>query len=205
MNQMLTRQQGQALIEALLMLPLLALLLWAGTWIGGLQFAAQEMAQASRKAAMAGALGQPMQNQRAPRGMALSGKAGPLPGIAPARVSALQDEWFGVGLRLLSATASTARHDRDTAAWLHITRRTHVASGAGYAHGDADTQRRIGRAPTSWRKAESASLAEARRLKPVIDRLDGPWRRPGLSLDWLSEWADVVPADRLANRKGAGK
>lgn len=205
MNQMLIRQQGQALIEALLMLPLLALLLWAGAWIGGLQFAAQEMAQASRKAAMAGALGQPMQNQHAPRGVALSGKAGPLPGIAPARVSALQDEWFGVDLRLLSATASTARHDRDTAAWLHITRRTHVASGAGYAHGDVDTQRRIGRAPTSWRKAEGASLAEARRLKPVVDRLDGPWRRPGLSLDWLSEWADVVPADRLANHKGEGK
>lgn len=205
MNRIRTRQRGQALIEALLMLPLLALLLWAGSWIGGLQFTALEMAQASRKAAMAGALGQPTQNQHAPRGMALSGKSAPLPGIASARVSVLQDEWFGVDLRLLSATASTPRHDRDTAAWLHITRRTHVASGAGYAHGDADTQRRIGRAPTPWRKAESASLAEARRLKPVVDRLDGPWRRPGLSLDWLSEWADVVPEDRLASRKGAGK
>ena len=205
MNRILTRQQGQALIEALLMLPLLALLLWAGSWIGGLQFAALETAQASRKAAMAGALGQPMQNQHAPRGMALSGKIGTLSGIAPSQVAALQDEWFGVDLRLLSATASTARLDHDSAAWLHITRRTQVASGAGYAHGDADTQRRIARAPTSWRKAESVSLAEARRLKPVVDRLDGPWRRPGLSLDWLSQWADVVPADRLASSKGAGK
>jgi len=205
MNRTRARQQGQALIEALLMLPLLALLLWAASWIGGLQFAAQEVAQASRKTAMAGALGQPMQNLHAPGGMALSRKASSLPGIAPSQVTALQDEWFGAELQLLSATASTARRDRDNAAWLRIARRTHVASGAGYAHGDADAQRRIGRAPTSWRNAGRASLAEARRLKPVIDRLDGPWRRPGLSLDWLSEWADVVPADRLARRKGMGK
>ncbi|ADP15527.1 TadE-like family protein 2 [Achromobacter xylosoxidans A8] len=205
MNRIRTRQQGQALIEALLMLPLLALLLWAASWIGGLQFTAQEVAQASRKAAMAGALGQPSQNQHAPSGTALSRNASALPGIAPAQVTALQDEWFGAELKLMTATASTARRDRDNAAWLRIARRTHVASGAGYAHGDTDAQRRIGRAPTSWRRAESASLAEARRLKPVVDRLDGPWRRPGLSLDWLSEWADVVPADRLSNRKGAGK
>ncbi|HEY9275215.1 pilus assembly protein [Achromobacter sp.] len=205
MNRILARQQGQALIEALLMLPLLALLLWAASWIGGLQFAAQEVAQASRKAAMAGALGQPTQNLRAPSGAVLSRKASSLPGIAPLQVSALQDEWFGVDLKLLSATASTARRDRDNAVWLRRARRTHVASGAGYAHGDTDAQRRIGRAPTSWLRAESASLAQARRLKPVVDRLDGPWRRPALSLDWLSEWADVVPADRLTSRKGAGK
>lgn len=205
MNRIFRRQQGQAVIEALLMLPLLVLLLWAVPWIGGLQFAAQEMAQASRKAVMAGALGQPLQDRHTVTGMELSGRTALLPGVAPAQVAALQDEWFGEGLRLLSAMASTARRDRDNAAWLRITRRTHVASGAGYAHGDADAQRRIGKAPTSWRKAESASLAQARRLKPVLDRLDGPWRRPGLSLDWLSEWADVVPADRLTSRKGAGK
>ncbi|WP_447918927.1 pilus assembly protein [Achromobacter aegrifaciens] len=205
MNRIFTRQQGQAVIEALLMLPLLALLLWAVPWIGGLQFAAQEMAQASRKAVMAGALGQPLQDRHTVTGMELSGRAALLPGVAPPQVAALQDEWFGEGLTLLSTMASTARRDRDNAAWLRITRRTYVASGAGYAHGDADAQRRIGKAPTSWRKAESASLAQARRLKPVVDRLDGPWRRPGLSLDWLSKWADVVPADRLTTLKGAGK
>lgn len=205
MNRIPARQQGQALVEALLMLPLLALLLWAASWIGGLQFTAREMAQASRKTAMAGALGQPMRNSSVPGGMALSGRATALSGIAPAQVKALQDEWFGADLKLLSVTASAARFDRDSAAWLRIARRTHVATGAGYAHGDADTQRRIGRAPTSWNRAERASLAEARRLKPVVDRLDGPWRRPGLSLDWLSEWADVVPGERLVSRKGAGK
>jgi hypothetical protein len=100
--------------------------------------------------------------------MALSGKASTLSGIAPAQVKVLQGEWFGVDLRLLSVTASAARFDRDSAAWLRIARRTHVASGAGYADGDADAQRRIGRAPTSWHRAERASVAEARRLKPAV-------------------------------------
>ncbi len=59
MNRIPASQQGQALVEALLMLPLLALLLWAASWIGGLQFTAREMAQASRKTAMAGAWDNP--------------------------------------------------------------------------------------------------------------------------------------------------
>ncbi len=205
MNRIAARQRGQAVVEALLMLPLLVLLLCAVPWIGGLQFAAQEMAQASRKAAMAGALGRPLQDLRAVTDMNLSGGADLLPGVVPPQVAALQDEWFGAGLKLLSVTASTGRRDRDAPAWLRISRRTHVASGAGYAHGDADTRRRIGKAPVAWRNAESASLVQARRLKPVIERLDAPWKRPGLSLDWLSAWADLVPADRLGRRKRGEK
>ncbi|CAB5516942.1 hypothetical protein LMG26857_06024 [Achromobacter anxifer] len=198
-------QKGQAVVEALLMLPLLVLLLCAVPWIGGLQFTAQEMEQASRKAVMASALGRPLQDLRTATNMKLWSGAESLPGVAAPRISVLQDEWFGAGLSLLSVTASTERRDRDASAWLRIARRTHVASGAGYAHGDADIQRRIGRAPTSWRNAEGASLSQARRMKPVIDRMDGAWGRPGLSLDWLSAWADVVPADRLAGRLRAGK
>ncbi|WP_238914477.1 TadE/TadG family type IV pilus assembly protein [Achromobacter insolitus] len=199
----LTRQQGQAMVEALLILPLLALLLWGATWIGSLQFAAQEMAQASRKAVMASAMGQSMHDLPKAKRATLSGGASLLHGIALPQVAALQDEWFGEHLRLLSVTASTAR--RDPVAGPRIARQTYVASGAGYAHGDADAQRRIGKAPTPWGKAVSASLAQARRLKPVVDRIDGPWGRPGLSLDWVSDWADVVPMDRLAIRKGKDK
>ncbi len=199
------RQAGQAVVEALLMLPLLVLLLCAISWVGGLQFTAQEMTQASRKAVMAGALGQPLQDLRAATNTKLAGNAGFLSAVAPPQVAALQEEWFGDGLKLLSVTASAERRDRDGPAWLRIVRRTRVASGAGYAHGDADTQRRVGKAPASWRSAEGASLAQARRLKPVIDRMDDPWGRPGLSLDWLSAWEDLVPADRLAGRRRAQK
>jgi hypothetical protein len=193
-----SRQRGQAVVEALLMLPLLALLPRAVSWIGGLQFSAQEMAQASRKAAMAAALGQPMQDSGIVAARGLSGAARPLAGVAPPRLAALQDAWFGAGLQLLSAEAGTARQGGREP--LRIARRTYVASGAGHARGDADAQRRIGQASESWRRAADGSLGQARRLKPLVDRMDGPWRRPRLSLDWLSAWQDVVPADRLGSR-----
>ncbi|SSW68337.1 pilus assembly protein [Achromobacter agilis] len=196
MNRFSLRQRGQAVVEALLMLPLLALLPWAISRIGGLQFSALEMAQASRKAVMAVALGQPLKDLgAAAAGPTVSGGARPLAGVAPQRVAALQDAWFDAGLQLLSAEARQAGPDS-----LRISRHTHVATGAGHAHGDADAQRRVGQAPESWRRAETASLAQARRLSSLVDRLDRPWQRPRLSLDWLSAWSDVVPADRLGSR-----
>ncbi|KGE01520.1 pilus assembly protein TadE [Achromobacter sp. RTa] len=195
MNGSLSRQHGQAVVEALLMLPLLAVLAWAVSRIGGLQFSAQELAQASRKAAMAAALGQPLKDLAAAARPGLSGTARPLAGVAPARMAALQDAWFDGGLQLLSVEARQGGPEAP-----RISRRTHVASGTGHAHGDADAQRRIGRAPDSWRRAESDSLAQARRLKHLIDRMESPWRRARLSLDWLSAWADVVPPDRLGRR-----
>ncbi len=192
------RQHGQAMIEALLMLPLLAVLAWAVTRIGGLQYAAQEMAQASRQAVMAAARGQPLAGVDGAAARAnLSGAAETLDGVAAPRLAGLQQAWFEAGLQLLSVQAQAGPQA------LPVSRRTHVASGAGYAWGDADAQRRIGQAPQSWRRAQAASLVQARRLSGLVERMDGPWGRPRLSLDWLSGWADVVPADRLgARRKG---
>ncbi|KOQ18897.1 pilus assembly protein TadE, partial [Achromobacter xylosoxidans] len=51
------RQQGQAMAEALLVLPGLALVLLAIGWLGRLQFSAQMLLQASRMTAMASAAG----------------------------------------------------------------------------------------------------------------------------------------------------
>ncbi|KRC82941.1 pilus assembly protein TadE [Achromobacter sp. Root83] len=200
-----SRQQGQAVIESLLMLPLMALLLWAVTGIGNLQFSAQQTAQASRKAVMSGALGQSLEALRAPAGMQLSSDAAALADVARPPVSALQDEWFGTGLRMLSVEVRTQPRTRDPSTWLPIARRISVASGAGHAHGDADAQRRVGGARTGWRQAGQGSLSEASRLARSIERVDGPWGRPKLSLDWLSTWADVVPADRLGNHGGQNR
>ncbi|MFD4839894.1 pilus assembly protein [Achromobacter sp. NPDC058515] len=195
------RQQGQAVIEALLMLPLMSLLLWAVAGIGSLQFSAQQTTQASRKAVMSGALGQPLQTLRAPAGMGLSSDAMALPGVAAPRVSALQDEWFGAGLRMLSVEVRAQAQPRGPSAWPPIARRLSVASGAGHAHGDADAQRRVGSARAAWHQAAQSSLSEAARMARPVARVDAPWGRPALSLDWLSAWADVAPADRLGNRR----
>lgn len=193
------RQQGQAVVEALLMLPLMVLLLWAVAGIGSLQFSAQQTTQASRKAVMSGALGKPLQELRPPAGMGLSSDAIALPGGATQRVSALQDEWFGAGLHMLSVEVRTQPRAGDPSAWLPIARRVSVASGAGYANGDADAQRRLGAARTGWRQSGETSLSAATRMQRPVDRVDGPWGRTKLSLDWLSIWADVVPAERLGN------
>ncbi|WP_447988376.1 pilus assembly protein [Achromobacter spanius] len=194
------RQQGQAIVEALLMLPLMAVLVWAVSWVGGLQFSAQQLSQVSRKTAMFGALGQPVAPAHSTVAAGLRQRILELPGIAPSNMSVLQGEWFGDGLRLLSVYARAMPSRKGQAPI--IARHAHVAIGAGHAHGDADARRRIGNAPTAWRQVERASLAQARRVGPATRRMDGPWRRAALQTDWLSAWADVVPPDRLGIRKG---
>lgn len=194
------RQQGQAIVEALLMLPLMAVVVWAVSWVGGLQFSAQQLSQASRKTAMSGAMGQPVAPTNSVAVTRHRLRIQELPGIAPPNMSVLQGEWFGVGLRLLSVYARSTPSQEGLAPI--IARHAHVAIGAGHAHGDADARRRIGTAPTAWRQVERASLAQARRVGPATRRMDGPWGRAELQTDWLSAWADVVPPDRLGARKG---
>lgn len=201
MTKLRNAQRGQAVIEALLMLPLMALLLWAVVGIGNLQFSALQATQGSRKAVMSGALGQPLVALHAPVGMTLSNDDVALSGVAAPRVAALQDEWFDGGLRMLSVQVRTQPRPQDTSAWPSIARRMAVASGAGYAHGDVDAQRRVADARTAWRHAGQRSSSEAARMAHPVERADGPWRRPQLSPDWLSAWADVVPQDRLGNHR----
>jgi hypothetical protein len=198
----LDRQQGQAAVEALLLLPLMAVMVWAVSGIGSLQFAAQQMSQASRKAAMSSALGQQLPSSWVRASSVMTSQAKALPGIAPPRVSALQDEWFGAGLQLLTVKAQTVPTRGSGELAPSIARLTRVAIGAGHAHGDADAQRRIGNAPTAWRQAEKTSLVQARRVGALAQRMDGPWGRSAVSMDWLSAWADLVPLDRLGKRGG---
>lgn len=204
------RQAGQALVEALLLLPLMGLLVWAVSWVGGLQFSAQQMSQLSRKAAMAGALGkplgqplgQPLVPQESRNGARLTQRTYALTGVVAPRLAALQQEWFGHGLQLLSVHARAPSWRGQAAGVLPITRHTHVAVGAGHAYGDTDATRRIDHAPTPWRRAERDSLTAAQRVDALARRMDGPWGRPSLQTDWLSPWADVVPTERLVKRKG---
>lgn len=204
------RQVGQAVVEALLMLPLIAVLIWAVSGVGRLQLAAQQMSQASRKAAMSGALGQPLMTGEAFAASGLTARIAALPGVATPQIAILQDEWFGTGLQRLSVHARTPpanRHASNTNAplALPITRHTHVAIGAGHAHGDADASRRIGNAASAWRGTQRESVAQVRRVGAMAQRVDGSWGRPTLQTDWLSAWADLIPAQRLGNRRGQSR
>lgn len=194
------RQRGQAIVEALLMLPLMAALVWAVSWVGGLQFSAQQLLQASRKTVMSGAMGQAVEPPQSMAAVGLRQRVRELPGIVPPNLSVLQREWFGAGLSLLSVYVRSRPLKEGRTPF--IARHAHVAIGAGHAHGDVDTHRRIGNAPTAWRQVERASLAQARRVGAATRRMESPWGRAALQTDWLSAWADVVPPERLGTRKG---
>ena len=145
------RQQGQAIVEALLMLPLMAALLWGVTWVGGLQFLAQQLAHASRKAAMAGALGQhatPLHSFAAAR---QTRQMRDLDGVATPSLSRLQREWFGEGLRLMAVYAQSAHSSSGALRSPSITRHTHVAVGSGHALSDHDARHRIAKPSDAWR------------------------------------------------------
>lgn len=201
MNPVRTTQRGQALVEALLIVPMLIVAFLAVAWIGKLQFSAQEMAQLSRRAVMAAASGAPVASPQT--GASVAGRAQAMAGGMASANAALQNEWFGAELRLMSVSAQTAV--AGTARWdaARIQRRTSVATGAGHADGDDDARRRVGAAPTSWGRAANRSLSLARSVGGAVGRVDAPWGRPAISTDWLSPWADLVPADRVGKRRKA--
>ncbi|MFJ3463316.1 TadE/TadG family type IV pilus assembly protein [Achromobacter spanius] len=197
-------ERGQAVVEALLMLPLMAVLLWAVSDIGAMQFSAQRTTQAGRQAVMAAALGQPVATLRAPQGMDLAGTAQRWPGSVVAGAS-LQDEWFGAAMQLLSVQTLTLPRPGNAMFALPISRHLSVAGGAGYAHSDADAQRRVGTSATGWLQASRTSRAEAGRMQRQVGKVEAPWGRPTMSLDWLSAWGDVLPNDRLGKRAEDGR
>lgn len=197
------RQQGQAMAEALLVLPGLALVLLAIGWLGRLQFSAQMLLQASRMTAMASAAGAPNPGQS---GFRVQLEHVPLHSGADGFNHTLpQAEWLGGEARLVSATACGAVTGAGPWSVMTLQRRTSVALGAGHASNDADAGRRIAAATTTWRQFADRSQAVARVAGPVAAATDAPWRRAPLALDWLSAWADVVPADRLLPVAGAGQ
>lgn len=200
-----SNERGQAAVEALLMLPLLTVLLWAVTDIGAMQFSAQRTTQVSRQAAMAAALGQPVATLRVPAGMDVEGSAQRWLGSSAAGGGALQDEWFGAAIRMLSVQVRSLPPPGNVMFGLPVSRHLSVAFGAGYAHGDADAQRRIGASSTGWLQASRTSQAEAGRMQRTVSRAEAPWGRPALSRDWLSAWGDVLPGDRLGRRMEVGR
>lgn len=197
------RQQGQAMAEALLVLPGLALVLLAIGWLGRLQFSAQMLLQASRMTAMASAAGASNPGQS---GFQVQLENVPLRSGADGSNHTLpRAEWLGGEVRLVSATARGAVAGAGPWSVMTLQRRTSVALGAGRASNDADAGRRIAAATTTWRQVADRSQAVARAAGPVAAATDAPWRRAPLALDWLSAWADVVPADRLLPVARAGQ
>lgn len=186
-------QSGQALVEALVLLPVLILSFMAVAWLGQLLFTAQQVGVASRSTAMVAAVGGIVPAQ--------SGSfvlAGPSVDAGDPRLAPLLAEWLGAEARSVSVTAHADVAGVGPWRALRIERRIRVAAGAGNADGDDDLRRRIGAAAISWAQAAERSRSLAHEISDQLMIADGPWQRPALSLDWLSSWVDVVPAEGLA-------
>lgn len=186
-------QRGQALVEALVLLPLLILSCMAVAWLGQLLFIAQAAGVASRSAAMVAAAGGGIPARSGALVLARSSVDAEDSRLAP-RLA----EWLGADVRQVSVTAHAEVAGAGLWGALRIERRTRVAAGAGNADGDEDVSRRIGAAAISWAQTAQRSLSLAREISGQVMVADRPWSRPALSQDWLSSWADVAPEQGLA-------
>lgn len=191
-------QCGQALVEAMVLLPVLILSFMAVAWLGQLLFTAQVAGVASRSAAMVAAVGGGVPARSGSFGLAGSSVDAGDPPFAP-----LQAEWLGAEARQVSVTAHADVAGVGPWGATRIERRTRVAAGAGNAEGDDDVRRRIDAAAISWAQTAERSLSLAREISGQVMVADSPWGRPALSLDWLSSWADVVPAEGFARNARA--
>jgi hypothetical protein len=197
----MTRQQGQGLVESVFALAALLACACAIAWTGSAQHQAMQAAQASRAAAFSAARGDTPAARRdgAALGVARN-QVGPVP--ADAKQAQLQQDWLRVDARLLTAQAE--RRIQAPAGWTSLSlgevtvrRHTSVAQAGGHAVTDMDGQRRIADSRAGWQAAAGRSLSLAHRLRSDISGVDGAWggRRP--DTDWVSAWAQLVPADRL--------
>ncbi|WP_053245682.1 hypothetical protein [Achromobacter sp. DMS1] len=189
------RQGGQAVLEALLVMPLLGLLLLAVAHVGSAQFRLLEAGEESRHAAFSAARGMP----------AVPGVAHVTPAGRGGRHSppslAFEQDWLQGPVRWHRAVAERALGAWPGGGLLRVRRAATVVGGTGHAADDASGQRRVAGSGAGWKQAQSASSAAARALNPVVARMDGPWGRAPLSLDWVQDWADAMPSSRVATAR----
>ncbi|MBO1110634.1 hypothetical protein [Bordetella petrii] len=194
--------RGQASIEAVLALALLALFMHGMATVGALQMQGLQAEQLSRHAAFAAARGQ----ADIPHWDGAAISAAPARHLdagmqtGDVRVAALARDWLRTGTQLRVGQARVyanrrpifARRD-EPAALLSVQRHTVLAENAGHAHGEAATVQRLGLSPQGWSAAAQRSQAAAQALYRRMQPVDAPWGRGRWSTDWLAPWADLAP------------
>jgi len=194
--------RGQAALEAVLALALLALLMHGVATVGALQFNGLRAAQLSRHAAFAAARGQAdipqgdgaTVSEAAAQWLDASAQAG------DGQVAVLAGDWLRADPRLRTAQASVhpvaaipfAQRD-GPASVLAMRRHTTLAANAGHASSDAAAAQRIEGSASGWSDAARRSRDAAQALHQRMQPVDAPWGRGAWSLDWLGAWADLAP------------
>ncbi|WP_157666634.1 hypothetical protein [Bordetella genomosp. 13] len=205
------RQLGQGTVEAVLAAAAMAGLACAIAWIGRLQFQALEVSQAGRLAAFTAARAPSAARADHGTSVSVSRTSSSSPTAAggdDAVGRRLALEWLRVDDGLVAAQAqrrvapdvgweAAAGVAAPTSLWRH----TAVAIGAGHAESDAHTQQRLTASVAGWSRTADASRRLSNALQSRVRNLDAAWggRRPGD--DWVSAWADLAPAGRVAVKR----
>ncbi|MBV7482545.1 hypothetical protein [Bordetella sp. BOR01] len=195
--------RGQATLETVLALALLALFMHGIATVGALQMQGLQAAQLSRHAAFAAARGQadiPPWNQ-ATISTARSRHIDANTQAGDPQTVVLANDWLRADPQLRAARARVypnrslpfARRD-EPGAFLSVQRHTVLAENAGHAYGEAATVQRIGLSHAGWLDAAQRSQSAAQALYPRMRPVDAPWGRGAWSIDWLGPWADLAPA-----------
>jgi hypothetical protein len=197
-------EQGQGTVEALLVVAVLLALACAIAWTGKLQHRVMALAQAGRAMAFAAARGYVLPDSRDGARLRMTRESGAWADDAsmPAQLSR---DWLRTDARLLTVQAAREVAPSAGLESLHgtparLARFTSVAEAGGHAVSDDDGQHRLTHGRLGWSEAADESRALSNRLRGRIAGIENAWgkRQPGD--DWVSAWAGLVPADRLASR-----
>lgn len=203
-------QRGQAAAEASLALLVLVPMLVGIGWLGKLQYSALAMAQTSRKVAFASAQGQTPDKLRSSSHTVYSTNHWRVPAVGNghAVAASLANDWLQTGRSLLrvqasenALTPSVFDTPHGVGKRLSVHRSTSILTGAGHALGDSATQKRIGESVAGWSIAMSKSRSQTIRLRGQLRRVDLPWQRGEVSVDWLGPWDDLIPTERLVRAR----
>jgi hypothetical protein len=76
--------------------------------------------------------------------------------------------------------------------------------GTGQASTDADVTSRLASAPTLWMQTNDASQRVVTRVQPSLEAIEAALRPRGSMTDWLGAWQGSTPADYLEGRNLLG-
>lgn len=194
-----SRQSGQALAEAMVVLALFLALGMAVSGVGDLQWQGLSAMHASREQAFSYARGQRHAVVPSLRVIRAAQPAGFMaPGGNGIAAGALRRDWHIEDAGMVTAWARYAvRRQIPGASVQTLYRQTSVLADAGHASDDGQAQRAIGNSGTAWGRAAHASMRAGRQAAAALRGVDAGWRRPAPDFDWLMRWADLSPTARL--------
>lgn len=214
-------QQGQALIELMVMVLAIFMLLWAMIWLQRWQqirlqiqhhaaLQAFRLSQSYELGAEALALMpsylQGLYSPLAHQQLSSYQVLGAMPEQTGFMSTATQDGLFGATQRWQVRSLAQAE-PAHTMPWaqrlfeflpaMQVQSQSSIWVGAGHAHHDTHATQRLQQSNTLWAEAQGASRLAIQPLVPIFSVVDAGWSRPSPSTNWLQPWQESVPEIHL--------